>query len=209
MIWAVDTYSQPIIMNTAFVLGNGKSRLAVDLSSLRNHGKIYGCNALYRDFMPEYLISMDLPMVKEILESDIHLKTKFYTQHDNQIDEIAKTEPINFFWGFKETNDSGNSALRLALENKHEICYMIGFDYEDSPANLPNVYQGTPNYVAQRIYPAASMTATKWLSRLRKICRDHPDQKIVRVSDRHLPVDVPNYSEITKEQFKAIYDRTN
>ena len=35
-------------MNRVFVLGNGQSRLGIDLKELRKHGKIYGCNAIYR-----------------------------------------------------------------------------------------------------------------------------------------------------------------
>ena len=31
-----------------FSLGNGQSRLGVDLKKLKQHGKIYGCNAIYR-----------------------------------------------------------------------------------------------------------------------------------------------------------------
>ena len=37
-------------MKRVFCLGNGESRKDVNLSALKAHGKIYGCNALYRDF---------------------------------------------------------------------------------------------------------------------------------------------------------------
>ena len=37
-------------MSTAFIIGNGPTRLDVNLHDLVGKGKIYGCNALYRDF---------------------------------------------------------------------------------------------------------------------------------------------------------------
>ena len=43
-------------MKRVFALGNGESRLQLDLEKLRGHGKIYGCNAIYRDFIPDVLI---------------------------------------------------------------------------------------------------------------------------------------------------------
>ena len=52
-----------------FCIGNGQSRSPVDLIKLRPHGKIYGCNGLYRDFTPDVLCSVDGPMMHEIYQS--------------------------------------------------------------------------------------------------------------------------------------------
>lgn len=195
-------------MNTACVIGNGPSRLQFELSTIGSKMTTYGCNALYRDYMPNYLISMDMLMVCEIVDNKIHHKTKFYTQHVNKFDKMAEEgEPINFFWGFRETNDSGNSALRLALSNEHEVVYVIGFDYSANPSSLPNVYSGSNNYPRSHVWPAASMTDTKWIGRLRKIVKDYPNQKIIRVvGNRQLDIISDNYSEITIEQFREIYE---
>ena len=38
-----------------YVLGNGPSS-HINLDELRKDGIIYGCNALYRDFTPDYLV---------------------------------------------------------------------------------------------------------------------------------------------------------
>lgn len=196
-------------MNTACVIGNGPSRIPLDLHCINSTMTTYGCNALYRDFMPNYLISMDYDMVKEIINNKIHYKTEFYTQHENRIDKIAETEPIKFFWGHRQTVDSGNCAVQLALSNKHEIIYMIGFDYSLDPSRLPNVYLGTENYTKYHMYPAASMKETKWIQTLSKLLKEYPDQKVVRVTDtKHLDINKPNYSEITIEQFRKIYDPT-
>ena len=42
-----------------FCIGNGESRKGFDLETLRTHGTIYGCNAIYRDFMPDVLTAVD------------------------------------------------------------------------------------------------------------------------------------------------------
>ena len=62
-------------MNRVFCIGNGESRKHLDLETLRPHGKIYGCNALYRDFkpdyiLPDYLVAIDPLLIEEIKDSD-------------------------------------------------------------------------------------------------------------------------------------------
>ena len=193
-------------MNEACVIGNGPSRKPLDLDMIHALMTTYGCNALYRDFMPDYLISMDYSMVDEIIQKRIHYQTKFYTQHDNKIDNRANNgEPIYFISGQRETLDSGNCALRLALRNGHDTVYMIGFDYSTDPSTLPNIYAGTPNYAKSHIWPAANMRDNQWGQRLRKTCKDFPNQKIVRVNGtKSLGITLPNYSEITIDEFKEL-----
>ena len=53
----------------AYIIGNGPSRLEVDLSELKKEGTIFGCNALYRDFRPDWLLSGDATITKEICGS--------------------------------------------------------------------------------------------------------------------------------------------
>ena len=52
-----------------FCIGNGESRKVLDLEKLRPHGKIYGCNALYRDFTPDHLSAVDMGIMHEIYNS--------------------------------------------------------------------------------------------------------------------------------------------
>ena len=52
-----------------FCIGNGESRNAFDLNKLKPHGKIYGCNALYRDFTPDVLCAVDMGIMHEIYNS--------------------------------------------------------------------------------------------------------------------------------------------
>jgi hypothetical protein len=52
-----------------FCIGNGESRKDFDLETLRPHGKIYGCNALYRDFKPDVITAVDMGIMHEIYNS--------------------------------------------------------------------------------------------------------------------------------------------
>lgn len=55
-------------MGIAYIIGNGPSRKGLDLDTL--DGITFGCNALYRDYSPDYLVSGDSRIIKEICISE-------------------------------------------------------------------------------------------------------------------------------------------
>ena len=65
-------------MKRVFCIGNGASRIGFDLEKLRPHGKIYGCNAIYRDFMPDVLTAVDHGIMHEIYHAGIAQKIPCY-----------------------------------------------------------------------------------------------------------------------------------
>jgi len=56
-------------MSNVFCIGNGESRKDFNLDLLKPHGKIYGCNALYREYTPDVLVSVDPGIMHEIYQS--------------------------------------------------------------------------------------------------------------------------------------------
>jgi len=66
------------MVKRVFCIGNGESRLGFDLEKLRPHGKIYGCNAIYRDFMPDVLTAVDHGIMHEIYHAGIAQKVPCY-----------------------------------------------------------------------------------------------------------------------------------
>ncbi len=56
-------------MTKVFCIGNGESRKDFDLNKLKPHGKVYGCNALYREYTPDVLVSVDHGIMHEIYQS--------------------------------------------------------------------------------------------------------------------------------------------
>jgi len=188
----------------AVVIGNGRSRLNFDLHKIKDYLITYGCNALYRDFIPDYLISMDYHMVAEIINARAHHKCKFYTQHMNDFDLLAGNgEPINFVKHYISTPDSGTAALRLACDNNHIIIYMIGFDYHKNGFN--NVYAGTANY-ASKSHSTPTSQDTSWKSRLHNLINTYSNVQFIRVIDEVYDGQKNNLTHISIEQFKEKYN---
>ena len=65
-------------MKRVFCIGNGESRQGFDLDKLRPLGKIYGCNAIYRDFMPDVLTAVDHGIMHEIYHAGVAQKIPCY-----------------------------------------------------------------------------------------------------------------------------------
>lgn len=65
-------------MNRVICLGNGESRLGIDLDRLRQYATIWGCNALYRDFTPDFLVCVDIEMSHEIYRSGYAFRNVVY-----------------------------------------------------------------------------------------------------------------------------------
>lgn len=184
----------------AIVIGNGTSRLNFDLHKIKEHYVTYGCNGLYRDFIPDVLVSMDIHMVQEILNARAHHKTKFYTQHLNDIDLLAGNgEPINFIRTLPATPDSGTASVTLACEQNYTKVYIIGFDYHQGGHN--NVYAGTANYNSKQ-HSTPMIQDDKWRSRLYNIVKQYPNIEFYRVSDDNDTYTLPNIQCISIEQFK-------
>jgi hypothetical protein len=105
-------------MSRAFVLGNGRSRQDLDLALIAAAGPIYGCNALYRDYIPTTLVATDRPIAEHIQSLGIARQTKFYTRKP-QPGTGAFRVPQKYF-GFS----SGPIAVALAAQDRrpHHLC---------------------------------------------------------------------------------------
>lgn len=135
-------------MNRAFVIGNGISRKSIPLEPLRTQGKIYGCNALYRDFDPDFLIAVDVKMILELNEAGYQNKIPVWT---NSNKAYQKMTGLNFFEPSKGWS-SGPTALWMASEHNNDEIYILGFDYAgigDDQQQVNNLYAGTKNYKRQ------------------------------------------------------------
>jgi hypothetical protein len=159
-------------MSIAFVLGNGKSRLKIDLETLRSHGKTYGCNALYRTFKPDVLVATDPEISREIEESGYALDNVFYTR-----------EPRSSYGSRKiaryEGYSSGPIALDIAMQQSHSKVFMIGFDLDSKDGRFNNVYAGTSCYKRQDEEPTYY---GNWVNQIADIASG----VVIRVNDGHV-----------------------
>jgi len=130
----------------AFVIGNGTSRLGFNLRQLIGLGQIYGCNALYREYapnydLPDYLIAIDDGMIEEIQNSDFP-KNRFIIP------------PLSERWEPKECNpnqprsNAGINAMIEAIRHGATTVIGLGFDFmlNDVGQSVSNAYDGTINY---------------------------------------------------------------
>ena len=130
---------------TSFVLGNGLSRQPVDLNALKHYGKVYGCNALYREYDPDYLIAVDVKMVLEINKHKYQLRNdQVWTNPNKAYTTMSK---LNFFQPSKGWS-SGPTALWLASQHGPKQIFILGFDYtgKDGGNHFNNIYADTENY---------------------------------------------------------------
>lgn len=161
----------------AFVLGNGVSRLVVDPKKLLNLGTVYGCNAQYREYEPDYLVAVDVKMANEIIESGYHKQHQLWTNSNKGVS--TKTN-VNFFTPHKGWS-SGPTALWFAAINGHKEIYILGFDYQGIKGKFNNIYADTFNY--KKSTDAATFFGN-WLNQTEKVIKEFKDIKFYRVVDR-------------------------
>jgi len=187
----------------AFVLGNGTSRVDINPTMLKRFGKIYGCNALYRSFAPDYLIAVDIKMIKEITSNNYHLSHIVWTNPNRVTREITNLNLFNPNLGWS----SGPSALNLASSHGYDTIYILGFDYVGLGKKnelVNNVYAGTQNY--KQINERATYFGN-WQRQTATCIKRHPKIKYIRVVETQssfVPdslIGIENLTHFTKENF--------
>jgi hypothetical protein len=172
---------------TAFVLGNGVSRQNIDLTKLRQHGPIYGCNALYREYTPDVLVATDRPIATAIQESGYSARHRFYTRRPI-LNLGAQAVPTNYYG-----NSSGPIACSLAALDGHNEIYLLGFDLgPTADQTFNNMYAGTEFYKDVGTKPTFT---GNWVRQLTKIAHDFANTKFWRVKGA-TTADVAEFSKI-------------
>jgi len=129
----------------AYCIGNGPSRKNFDLDRLKASGQTYGCNALYRDFIPDFIFSVDTKMSTQMVEDEVGVKTVHYAPalevNRKQSKGMINLIPNNPYW------ISGNAAFWTAGVHGHKNIYLIGYDFREyGKGKLNNIYQDTACY---------------------------------------------------------------
>lgn len=190
-------------MAIAFVLGNGLSRQGIDLARLNTRGKIYGCNALYREYAPDVLVATDKPIATAIQESGYSSTHKFYTR--KPIPRLGGLPIPKDYHGFS----SGPAATAIAALDSNKKIYLIGFDMGPTTDNLiNNVYAGTEFYKPKNALP---IYTGNWIKQLKTILTGFPDTKFIRVIG-NLSARIPElegFSNMDQCDLSALIDRIN
>lgn len=186
-------------MKPAFVLGNGRSRLEITPHRLKELGTTYGCNAIYRDFIPDHLIAVDTKMVVELVENGVETQTSVWTNPNKRYENFTK---LNYFNPSKGWS-SGPTALWLASQSNVDTIYILGFDYQGINNHFNNVYADTPNYKKSKD-PATFYG--NWSKQTETIIKEFPNiNYIFVVMDNYLNLGwerYANFKYISYEKFK-------
>ena len=176
----------------AYIIGNGPSRKDFDLNRLKETGQTYGCNALYRDFWPDFIFSVDTKMTQQMVADEVGLKTFHYAPalevNRKQSKGMLHLIPNNPHW------ISGNAAFWTAGVHGHKNIYLLGFDFREYGKNqLNNIYQDTPNYGERH----GDSIMEGWLKQFRDMLKMRPYVNYTVVHDN--PPDYLNYLQTGKD----------
>lgn len=198
-------------MSICFVLGNGRSRLEIQPEKLKSKGKVYACNAIYRDFIPNYLIAVDAKMVIELTENSIQTKTEVWTNYNKRYKDFQGLHYFNPNKGWS----SGPTALWLAsvnaINSEVKEVYILGFDYTGIDNKLfNNVYADTKNY--KRSTEPATFFGN-WMSQTENVIKDFPQLTYIRVlGPGNIDFDwkkYKNYKTVSYTEFKNLINYEN
>jgi len=143
-------------MDTAFIIGNGESRKIFPIETLKGHGIIYGCNAIYRDHptLCDHIVAVNPPMYEELKQWHNHGKESpmihgiedisswnYICDGDREMD-VPRGLKIYRIWrggnmkkggrikteDFSNNRGSGCSAVLMAAESGIKNVIILGFD---------------------------------------------------------------------------------
>jgi len=126
----------------AFILGNGVTRLEVVPEELLKRGKVYGCNRIYQEFEPTVLVSTDRGMAEEIQLSGYSKRRQHYTREQYIIEHSGARILPQLIHNFS----SGPAACGLACLTDAQYIFLIGFDLKGQHNFISNIYAGTDHY---------------------------------------------------------------
>ena len=191
---------------TAFVVGNGTSRSLIDIHALHNHGVVFGCNGLYRQHRPDYLIAVDVKMILEINREGYNVHNEVWTNYNKAYEKLKN---LNYFKPSKGWS-SGPTALHMSTEKGFKTIYILGFDYKglQDGRKFNNMYADTNNY--KRSSDGATYYGN-WLKQTKTVIEQNPAVQYVRVVDHDtfMPPELSNLTNLRtmkKEAFIHLFN---
>lgn len=182
------------ISDHAVVIGNGISNNQIDLTIFlpyrestdwdevtpwiyrrqRKNFFTYGCNAIYRNYKPDFVSCVGEGIIKEIAES-VHDKTgtvfysnsKYLEKYPGQFSFLPQNPDFN----------AGAMSAYMAAFDGHKRVYMLGFDGIDSDHDNYNMFAGTDNYPPAN-YPTKE---EYWVRSLNLVMQTYSDIEFIRV----------------------------
>lgn len=181
--WIPNNIQNNTHYGTAVVLGNGISRSTIPLEKIKKHKtgiggvnrmQTYGCNALYRDFAPDFLVATNKNIVNEIIDNGVS-NTIVLTSGSNILQHPGKLHMLPYGINM----NAGATAAYMACFDGHKKVYLIGFDNQTGERNN-NIYAGTKNYDSADV----KVSSAKWEQAMLSVFKTFPDVVFTRVETR-------------------------
>ena len=194
------------------IIGNGESRRGFDLSPLKMFSTVIGCNAIYRDYVTEYLCCADRHMCQQAVNA-VGKGTTIYTR-DKWAEQFAhwpnvkkfpnlpysgeKRQDEPFHWG------TGPYAGVLGLTFKPKAIFMLGFDLHPlEKGKINNLYTGSEGYT----YIKRPVDPSYWIYQFHKLMGySDPDTRWIVVNhDRwEMPEEWRKHSNVYQETYDGM-----
>ena len=203
-VWHDTTESVPNavlneqISNQAVIIGNGPSRLSFDLNLIKKHHgglygartlQTYGCNALYRDFAPDFLVAIgNQGIIREITLSGYTSDHIVYAHSATMLANPGQYYLIPH----DPYTDAGTTAAYIAAFDGHKNIYMLGFDIQDTANYNYNVYAGTANYDTLN----TTVSDVRWRAEFAEVAKAYKEVDFAFV--------YPKINHPLPEQFKSL-----
>ena len=192
----------------AICLGNGQSRLnrspeKIDHSNsiklLRYYNVLYACNAIYREWMPDFLVVSNQILAAKVPEE--------YRSISYSSQEVARRYPgFNLVPGGARLDAGSAAAYLAAFHGAKRVC-LFGYDGQPQLGHNNNIYAGTEHYPDEN----QEVLDTNWVRNLKHVITTYSDVMFYRVtpnendSYREL-LKLPNYKPVNFNQFISVAD---
>lgn len=172
----------------AVVIGNGNSRkqlplnrIEVHKTGIRNvhHMLSYGCNAIYRDMNPDFLVVTNADLLDAAIEDEAQYRTKIITRakyFSPRMEAGIHLLPYGVF------ANAGALATYMACFDGNKVIYLLGFDNQNGRINN-NVYAGTDFYDPVE----KPVECYKWIAAMAELFELWPEVDFVKVGPGKLP----------------------
>ena len=169
----------------AVVIGNGVSRNLLNLSRIKNHRtgiggvnriQSYGCNALHRDFSPDFLVVNNQKILDEARLNPNLSNTNIMLSNAMLVNNPGVGNIIPYGVGM----NAGAIATYLAAFDGHKKIYLLGFDNQDNVLNN-NIYANTNGYHSSE----TAISSYKWEICMSEIFRTYNDVEFIRINQNN------------------------
>jgi hypothetical protein len=205
----------------SFVIANGTSRKNFDLNQIKDKGKTYGCNALYRDFTPDYIGAIDRPMVDEMVREGAWQNSKMICKHiySGSFEHFPRAKlyvkSFKQALGYDRHYDTGQTMLDYAsIHLKEGEIYLLGFDLTNymienqrvHQNKIDNVYAGTDCYAS---VDAVEKYSGKWVRQMKIVFNNNPNITYYRVGATIIPETFKNIINIQHINYDKMMEKIN